>query len=105
MARLPYTLPQPGLSRVTGLYPTVVVGGFLSLLGALWIATQVAAGTVGYTPDLGAPWFGRNYPPWSILLWSVRAHGDPGAEAALWAGMKAFFVWLTVGALYTFGSA
>src|SRR5262245_10449314 len=105
MSRLPYCLPQPGLTRVTGLYPTVMVGGFLSLVLALWVATQVAASAWGYKPALGAPWVWRIYPPWRILIWALGVHADPTAPPVLWAALKAFFVWLTVGALCTFGSA
>ena len=105
MAHLPYRLPRAGMTRAAGLYPTVIVGVSLTLLFALWMGTEIAAGKWGFAPSLGKPWFGRIYPPWGIVTWMMRYHWSNAAMPVLWAAWKIIGFNVVVGFFLTFAVA
>jgi type IV secretion system protein VirD4 len=93
------------MTRAAGLYPTVIVGVLLTFLVAFWMGTEVAAGKWRFAPSLGTPWFGRIYPPWSIVTWMMRYHWSTAAMPVFWAAWKIIGFNIVVGFVITFALA
>lgn len=100
-----YTLPIEGLTRAAGLYPTVILGGILTLILSLWVATAIAAYHWQYAPSLGTPIIGHIYHPWKIILWIFRFHWEPAVVPIFWEAGKGFLWVFVSGMFFTLAAA
>ena len=70
----------------------VTTGLVLAVVAVSTAATQFVAHRLGYHPQLGVPWFGHVYAPWSWASWM---------QAPWAANAKATFAYLTSGLMVT----
>ena len=88
----PYRLPLGGRNRAAGLTLGAGATALTIVVLSAWAVTQWTAWQLEFASELGEPWLGHLYAPWSFLVWSVRFADWPGTQRIWEIGHWAFAI-------------